>query len=162
MRIILTVFILTLIGLGTFDYLQNVDPNECSMTYMFQNPNLIPVRLPQKIEKRFFNYKLYLYCEGNHCPANENLRFTKPGIYCHYFNFYLNYIKQLSKVWSQISIIKKILKSESNFFVVVVFVNKETRCLMSTILSYFVTRGDFTVFLAIKLKSRKNSPWKFW
>lgn len=78
-RLVVTVFTLILIGLGAFDYLQNIDTNECSMTYMFQNPNLIPVKLPTSVEKRFFNYKLFLYCEGNDCPLNENLRFTKAG-----------------------------------------------------------------------------------
>jgi glycosylphosphatidylinositol deacylase len=78
-RIFLTALIISLIGLGAFDYLQNIDTNECSMTYMFQNPNLIPVKMPAVIEKKFLNYKLYLYCEEDACPRNENLRFTEPG-----------------------------------------------------------------------------------
>lgn len=79
LRFFLTIFIVALIGLGLFDYLQNFDTNECTMTYMFDNPELIPVKLPPAIEKKFAQYKLFLYCEGNNCAHNEDLRFHRPG-----------------------------------------------------------------------------------
>ncbi len=78
-RFLLTLFILFLLGTGIFDYLQNFDVNECSMTYMFQNPDLIPVTLPNHLDAKFPNYKLFLYCEGADCAHNEQLHFTKPG-----------------------------------------------------------------------------------
>lgn len=78
-RFVLTLSILSLIGIGIFDYLKNFDSNECSMTYMFYNPSYIPVKLTDNVQKKFPNYKLFLYCEGNDCVQNEKLRFTKPG-----------------------------------------------------------------------------------
>ena len=78
-RFLLTASILSLIGIGIYDYLKNFDSNECSMTYMFYNPSYIPVKLTAKIQNKFPNYKLFLYCEGNDCAQNEKLRFTKPG-----------------------------------------------------------------------------------
>ncbi len=64
-RFLISIFILGLLSLGVIDYLQNIESNECSMTYMLQSPDLIPVKLSKNIEKKFRNYNLYLYCEGN-------------------------------------------------------------------------------------------------
>jgi len=47
---------------------------------MFQNPDLIPVKLSSQLENKFPNYKLFLYCEGSDCAQNENLRFKKGNI----------------------------------------------------------------------------------
>ena len=78
-RLILTVLISLLLGFGVFDYLQNNGTNECSMTYMFHSPDLIPVELPLHVKTKFLNYKLYLYCEGFECGQYEKLKFTQPG-----------------------------------------------------------------------------------
>ena len=77
LRFLLTSFIISLMGIGIFDYLQNFDANECSMTYMFQNPDLIPVKLSESIDTKFPNYKLFLYCEGSEqCAHSEQLHFS--------------------------------------------------------------------------------------
>jgi len=78
-RFLLTIFLLFLIVAGIYDYLKNVDTNDCSMTYMKQNPGLIPVNLPNHVRKEFPNYKLFLYCEGYDCQKFEKLNFNSPG-----------------------------------------------------------------------------------
>jgi hypothetical protein len=78
-RFILTILIISLIGLGIYDYLSGFDENECSMTYMKQNPGIIPVDLPLQIKSQFPNYKLYYYCEGYDCQKYEKLKFNEPN-----------------------------------------------------------------------------------
>ena len=78
-RFVSTISILIIGGLGLFDYLNNFDQNECSMTYMRQNPGIIPVELPSVIKNEFPNYKLYLYCEGYDCQKYETLKFNEPN-----------------------------------------------------------------------------------
>lgn len=74
-RYIVTLALFGLIGVGINDYLTNFDQNECGMTFMFQGPSLIPVDLPDNIDAKFPNYKLYLYCEGDECQQFESLDF---------------------------------------------------------------------------------------
>ena len=57
-RFLLTFLLAGLVGVGFHDYLENFDSNECSMTYMLQPPNLIPVDLPTPISDKYPNYKL--------------------------------------------------------------------------------------------------------
>jgi glycosylphosphatidylinositol deacylase len=78
-QVLLTAATLTLFGLGLFDYLRNHDENDCSMTYMFQNPDLISVPLGKAVHTSYPFYKLYLYCEGFECQQNERLNFNQPG-----------------------------------------------------------------------------------
>ena len=78
-RFFITVFLLCLIGAGIYDYLKNVDTNDCSMTYMRQNPGLIPVNLPGLNKNEFKSYKLFLYCEGYDCQNFETLNFKSTG-----------------------------------------------------------------------------------
>jgi glycosylphosphatidylinositol deacylase len=75
----LTLILLGLFGAGLYDYLKNFDENECSMTYMFQNPDLIDVKLGKAIEAKYPSYKLFLYCEGYECNQHQKLTFTQPG-----------------------------------------------------------------------------------
>ena len=79
LRFLLTTLVLCLVGAGIYDYLKNVDTNDCSMTYMKQNPALIPVPLPASIRSEFKSYKLYLYCEGYDCQHFESLKFKSTG-----------------------------------------------------------------------------------
>ena len=78
-RVLLTAFLLFLMLIGVYDYLKNVDTNDCSMTYMKQSPGLIPIHLPSAIRKEFPSYKLFLYCEGYDCQDFESLNFRSPG-----------------------------------------------------------------------------------
>ncbi|CAF0981838.1 unnamed protein product [Brachionus calyciflorus] len=77
-RIALCGIILLLIILGIIDYLKNFDQNECSMTYMRDYPQLIPIGFDTN--DQFPNYKLYLYCEGYECQKYENLQFKEIGL----------------------------------------------------------------------------------
>jgi GPI inositol-deacylase len=78
-RFLLTGFLIFLIVVGIYDYLKNVDTNDCSMTYMKQGPGLIPINLPKSVRKEFPNYKLFLYCEGYDCQQFESMNFNLPG-----------------------------------------------------------------------------------
>jgi hypothetical protein len=78
-RLVITLAIMITIGVSLFEYLGNLEDNECSMTYMKQNPGIIPVDLPEPIRRKFSNYKLYFYCEGYDCQKYESLRFNEPN-----------------------------------------------------------------------------------
>jgi glycosylphosphatidylinositol deacylase len=78
-QFVLTFAVLGLFGAGLFDYLRNHDENECSMTFMFQNPDLIGVPLGKSVEAKYPSYKLFLYCEGYECQQHQRLNFNQPG-----------------------------------------------------------------------------------
>ncbi len=78
-RFIITIALLILMGIGVFDYLQNIDQNDCSMTYMFQDPEFLEIKLPSNIKTQFENYKLYLYCEGSDCAKFDKFKFLHQG-----------------------------------------------------------------------------------
>jgi hypothetical protein len=78
-RLLFSLALLLLQGIGLVDYLKNIDENDCSMTYMFEAPSLIPVRLADHVQKRFPFYRFHLYCEGYDCELYHSLKFNKPG-----------------------------------------------------------------------------------
>lgn len=45
------------------------------MTYMFEYPQYIEVKLPDEIEKAFPRYKLFVYSEGDLAQYLENRQF---------------------------------------------------------------------------------------
>ncbi len=53
-----------LFALGAKDYLLDLEPNGCAMTYMFEYPRYVPVRLKEDVAGRFPKYGLYVYGEG--------------------------------------------------------------------------------------------------
>eukprot|EP00092_Neocalanus_flemingeri_P010254 GFUD01011050.1.p1 GENE.GFUD01011050.1~~GFUD01011050.1.p1 ORF type:complete len:1057 (+),score=343.38 GFUD01011050.1:48-3218(+) len=57
-------FITALLGLGTFDVFMNMEPNGCSMTYMFEYPKYINMKLPEEVNQTFPKYRLLAYGEG--------------------------------------------------------------------------------------------------
>jgi len=57
-------FITALLGLGVFDFFQNMEPNGCSMTYMFEFPKYINMQLPVEVNQTFPKYRLFAYGEG--------------------------------------------------------------------------------------------------
>eukprot|EP00090_Calanus_glacialis_P013911 TRINITY_DN2253_c0_g1_i7.p1 TRINITY_DN2253_c0_g1~~TRINITY_DN2253_c0_g1_i7.p1 ORF type:complete len:1052 (-),score=349.76 TRINITY_DN2253_c0_g1_i7:167-3322(-) len=57
-------FITALLGLGIYDVFQNVEPNGCSMTYMYEYPKYINMKLPEEVNKTFPKYRLLAYGEG--------------------------------------------------------------------------------------------------
>ncbi|XP_043381152.1 GPI inositol-deacylase isoform X5 [Chelonia mydas] len=65
-----------LVLLGVRDVLFVYEENRCSMTYMYEYPEYLKIKLPTKISRRFPAYELYLYGEGNYAEENKNLILT--------------------------------------------------------------------------------------
>ena len=82
-RQVLILVILCLTSIGLFDYLRNHDENDCSMTYMFENPGLVRINMSPSESSAFPHYKLFLYCEGYGCERYKSSgatpRFNKVG-----------------------------------------------------------------------------------
>ncbi|XP_054133719.1 GPI inositol-deacylase isoform X2 [Melozone crissalis] len=52
------------------------EENRCSMTYMYEYPEYLKIKLPKKTARRYPAYELYLYGEGNYAEENKNLLLT--------------------------------------------------------------------------------------
>ena len=51
--------------LGVYDFVtSSSEANKCTMTYMFEYPEYVQVKLPEEIRKEFPRYNLYVYSEG--------------------------------------------------------------------------------------------------
>uniref|UniRef100_A0A803VVE8 GPI inositol-deacylase n=1 Tax=Ficedula albicollis TaxID=59894 RepID=A0A803VVE8_FICAL len=50
--------------------------NRCSMTYMYEYPEYLKIKLPKKTARRYPAYELYLYGEGSYAEENKNLLLT--------------------------------------------------------------------------------------
>ncbi|KAF1544199.1 GPI inositol-deacylase, partial [Eudyptes schlegeli] len=61
---------------GVRDVLFLYEENRCSMTYMYEYPEYLKIKLPKKTAKRYPAYELYLYGEGNYAEENKNLLLT--------------------------------------------------------------------------------------
>lgn len=65
-----TVYIATVLTMcffmGVYDFINSSsEPNQCSMTYMFEHPQYIKVDLPIEMGNEFSRYNLYVYSEGS-------------------------------------------------------------------------------------------------
>uniref|UniRef100_A0A8C3K2S9 GPI inositol-deacylase n=1 Tax=Calidris pygmaea TaxID=425635 RepID=A0A8C3K2S9_9CHAR len=58
------------------DVLFLYEENRCSMTYMYEYPEYLKIKLPKKTARRYPVYELYLYGEGNYAEENKNLLLT--------------------------------------------------------------------------------------
>ncbi|XP_054827622.1 GPI inositol-deacylase isoform X2 [Eublepharis macularius] len=65
-----------LVLLGVRDVLFLYEENRCSMTYMFEYPEYLKIKLPRKILRHYPAYELYLYGEGSYAEENRNLVLT--------------------------------------------------------------------------------------
>ncbi|NXH10963.1 PGAP1 deacylase, partial [Bucco capensis] len=61
---------------GVRDVLFVYEENRCSMTYMYEYPEYLKIKLPKKTARRYPTYELYLYGEGNYAEENKNLLLT--------------------------------------------------------------------------------------
>ncbi|NXX80938.1 PGAP1 deacylase, partial [Urocolius indicus] len=61
---------------GVRDVLFLYEENRCSMTYMYEYPEYLKIKLPRKTARRYPAYELYLYGEGNYAKENKNLLLT--------------------------------------------------------------------------------------
>jgi glycosylphosphatidylinositol deacylase len=57
-------FITALLCLGMLDVFQNMEPNGCAMTYMYEYPKYINIKLPEEVNLTFPKYRLLAYGEG--------------------------------------------------------------------------------------------------
>ncbi|XP_042192093.1 GPI inositol-deacylase isoform X2 [Callorhinchus milii] len=67
---------LLLVALGTWDVLFVYEENRCSMTYMFESPEYLRIKLPKKIASKYPSYGLYLYGEGDYAEESKKLKVT--------------------------------------------------------------------------------------
>ncbi|XP_067994068.1 GPI inositol-deacylase isoform X1 [Melanerpes formicivorus] len=65
-----------LVLLGVRDVLFFYEENRCSMTYMYEYPEYLKIKLPKKTARRYPAYELYLYGEGSYAEENKNLLLT--------------------------------------------------------------------------------------
>ncbi|XP_014809884.1 PREDICTED: GPI inositol-deacylase isoform X1 [Calidris pugnax] len=65
-----------LVLVGVRDVLFLYEENRCSMTYMYEYPEYLKIKLPKKTARRYPVYELYLYGEGNYAEENKNLLLT--------------------------------------------------------------------------------------
>ncbi|NXK04774.1 PGAP1 deacylase, partial [Herpetotheres cachinnans] len=65
-----------LVLLGARDVLFLYEENRCSMTYMYEYPEYLKIKLPKKTARRYPAYELYLYGEGNYAEETKNLLLT--------------------------------------------------------------------------------------
>ncbi|XP_053926434.1 GPI inositol-deacylase isoform X1 [Cuculus canorus] len=65
-----------LVLLGVRDVLFLYEENRCGMTYMYEYPEYLKIKLPRKTARRYPAYELYLYGEGNYAEENKNLLLT--------------------------------------------------------------------------------------
>jgi glycosylphosphatidylinositol deacylase len=78
-RVIVTTVILVSVGLGVYEYLQNIDENDCSMTYMIP-PVYIPIGMSRAVEEAYPRYKLYVQCiDVYNCDVDEKISFKRQG-----------------------------------------------------------------------------------
>ncbi|NXL52388.1 PGAP1 deacylase, partial [Podilymbus podiceps] len=61
---------------GVRDVLFLYEENRCSMTYMYEYPEYLKIKLPKKTARRYPVYELYLYGEGSYADENKNLLLT--------------------------------------------------------------------------------------
>ena len=54
------------ISLGLYDYLIDIGPNKCEMTYMYEYPTYTKLPLPPPLSHAFPQYALYAYSEGKY------------------------------------------------------------------------------------------------
>ncbi|KAK8378408.1 hypothetical protein O3P69_011121 [Scylla paramamosain] len=66
----------TLLTLGGYEHLFNLEPNRCEMTYMFQKPHFIPIQLLTEVAKQFPLYGLYVYGEGDLVKDLEDKKYA--------------------------------------------------------------------------------------
>ncbi|XP_067843878.1 GPI inositol-deacylase isoform X2 [Heptranchias perlo] len=69
-------FLLAFVGLGIWEVLFVYEENKCSMTYMFEYPEYLKIKLPKKLSTKYPSYGLYLYGEGDSAEASKYLKAT--------------------------------------------------------------------------------------
>uniref|UniRef100_UPI00398E507F GPI inositol-deacylase n=1 Tax=Pristiophorus japonicus TaxID=55135 RepID=UPI00398E507F len=68
--------LLAFVSLGIWDVLFVYEENKCSMTFMFEYPEYLKIKLPRKLSSKYPSYGLYLYREGDSAEAHKDLKVT--------------------------------------------------------------------------------------
>ncbi|NP_001087710.1 GPI inositol-deacylase precursor [Xenopus laevis] len=68
--------VLVLLALGVTDVFFSYESSRCSMTYMFEYPQYLQIKLSKKVSRLYPLYELYLYGEGSYAEENKNLTLT--------------------------------------------------------------------------------------
>ncbi|KAF2352129.1 GPI inositol-deacylase PGAP1-like [Trinorchestia longiramus] len=72
----------TLQTVGVYEQLVNIEPNNCIMTYMYETPQYIPIKLPADFSSNFSRFSLHVYGEGAQASAYKNSKFDgQPVLY---------------------------------------------------------------------------------
>ncbi|XP_046355046.2 GPI inositol-deacylase-like [Haliotis rufescens] len=75
-RYIFAVASLGLLSAGIYDYLKNFEENGCEMTWMFEYPKYIKVHMDDAVARRFPQYGLHIYGEGEYARKVSSLKLT--------------------------------------------------------------------------------------
>nr|XP_027238269.1 GPI inositol-deacylase-like [Penaeus vannamei]XP_027238270.1 GPI inositol-deacylase-like [Penaeus vannamei]XP_027238271.1 GPI inositol-deacylase-like [Penaeus vannamei] len=75
-KLVLSGLLCALLLGGGYDYLFNLEMNKCRMTYMYEYPHFIPLRLPTEVRKKFPHYSLIVYGEGNYSETLKKGKFS--------------------------------------------------------------------------------------
>ncbi|XP_078260266.1 GPI inositol-deacylase isoform X2 [Rhinoraja longicauda] len=68
--------LLASVGFGVWDVLFVYEENKCSMTYMFEYPEYLKIKLPKKLSSHYPSYGLYRYKERDSAETRNGLKAT--------------------------------------------------------------------------------------
>ncbi|KAG7178025.1 GPI inositol-deacylase-like, partial [Homarus americanus] len=74
-KLVLAGLLSALLTCGIYEHVVNIEPNKCEMTYMYQLPQYIPIKLSAEVVERFPYYGVYAYGEGSYSDS------LKKGLY---------------------------------------------------------------------------------
>nr|XP_045620220.1 GPI inositol-deacylase-like isoform X1 [Procambarus clarkii] len=74
-KLVIAGLLSALLACGLYQHLFDHHPNKCQMTYMYQLPQFIPIKLPSQVVERFPYYGVYAYGEGSYSDS------LKKGLY---------------------------------------------------------------------------------
>ncbi|XP_046560283.1 LOW QUALITY PROTEIN: GPI inositol-deacylase-like [Haliotis rubra] len=75
-RYIFAIASLGLLSAGIYDYLKNFEENGCEMTWMFEYPKYIKIHMDDRVARRFPQYGLHIYGEGEYARKVSSLKLT--------------------------------------------------------------------------------------
>ncbi|XP_046551704.1 GPI inositol-deacylase-like, partial [Haliotis rubra] len=75
-RYIFAIASLGLLSAGIYDYLKNFEENGCEMTWMFEYPKYIKIHMDDRVARRFPQYRLHIYGEGEYARKVSSLKLT--------------------------------------------------------------------------------------
>ncbi|ESP03848.1 hypothetical protein LOTGIDRAFT_110439 [Lottia gigantea] len=74
LKLVVSLFIVGLVGVGIFDYVKLHEENGCEMTWMYEYPEYLKVDVGRKVSEAYPKYNLYLYGEGSYAGRIRSLK----------------------------------------------------------------------------------------